>query len=206
MSRDKSGWEILGKRDNGSMKWLGQEIWLVHHESDPPGVTSEFQIILEDDYVQVVGCTDDGQAVLIIEDHVANGLDLLVVAGSIKEGQTPKQAADDEFSSETGWAVERFVYLGSHVPLTARLVSRTPGNDGAKRCHMFLALGLSPTSQRLEVTEKIRTVLVSWDTAVSTARTGENIPEIGLPIDDGGSRLILLLADGFLKANGLSHS
>ena len=199
MDRRKSGWEILEKRDNGSTPYLGQEIWVVHYKSDPPGMTSEFSIVLEDDYVQVIGYTDDGQAVLIVEDHVANGIDLLAVAGSIKEGQTPRQAADDEFSSETGWAAERFVYLGSHVPLTARLVSRTPGNNGAKRCHMFLALGLSPTSQRLEVTEKIRTVLVPWATAVHGARTGENVPDVKLPIDDSGSRLILLLADGFMK-------
>jgi 8-oxo-dGTP pyrophosphatase MutT (NUDIX family) len=199
MNRSESGWEILARRDSGSTPYLGQEIWTVHHKSDSPGVYHEFQIILGKDYVQVVGCTGDGQAVLIVEDHVANGIDLQVVAGGIKEGQTPNQAADDEFSSETGWIAGRFVYLGSHVPQTDRFVSCTLGNDGAKRCHMFLALDLSPTSQRLEVTEKIRTVLIPWGTAVSAARTGGIVPEIKLPIDDGGSRLILLLADGFLK-------
>jgi len=198
-NRDNSGWEILEKRDNGSTPYLGAEIWTVHHKSDPPEVTSEFSIIREPDYVQVVGRTDDGQAVLIEEDHVANGRDLQVTAGSIKEGQTPEQAAADEFSSETGWAAERFVYLGTHVPQTARVVSRTPGNNGAKRCHMFLALSLSPTHQSLEDTEKIKPVLIPWNVAVHAARTGDTVPDVGLPIDDGGSRLILLLADGFLK-------
>ena len=90
-NRDNSGWEILEKRDNGSTPYLGAEIWTVHHKSDPPEVTSEFSIIREPDYVQVVGRTDDGQAVLIEEDHVANGRISTSPPGVSKKDKRPSR-------------------------------------------------------------------------------------------------------------------
>lgn len=197
--RSQSGWQLVERIDNGSTSYLGNEIWMVQHHSYPAERVDDYSIQVGDDYVQVVGITATGRAVLIIQDRVANGPSLEVVAGGIKKGQTPEQAAREEFGDESGWKARKLVYLGSHVPQTDRIVSRTDGNNGAKRCHMFLALGLSPSAQKLESTEKIRPILVPWETALAAAETDDIVPPLPLPLEDTGSRIIILLADRYLK-------
>jgi len=198
-NRSQSKWEVLDQKDNGSTRWLGNETWYVRYPDYPPDRVDDYSIQLGNDYVQVAGITDDRQAVLIIEDRVANGPSLQVLAGSIEAGQTAEEAAKEEFVDESGWNAKLVIPLGSQVPQTDRIVSRTEGNLGAKTCFMFLALGLSFRGQNLMETEKIKTILVPWDVAVQAAWTGDVIPEAGLSIEDCGSRLALLLADKTIR-------
>lgn len=201
--RSRSGWAVLDVIDNGSTRFLGNETWLIRHRSYTANQVDEYSIQRGNDYVQVIGLTETGRAVLIIQDRVANGPSLEVVAGGIKKGQSAEQAAHAEFGDESGWKARELVYLGSHIPQTDRIVSRTYGNNGAKRCHMFLALGLSPSPQKLGSTEKIQPILVPWETAVVAAITDDPVAPLDLPLEDTGSRIIILLADRYLKENKL---
>ena len=197
--RNVSGWDVLEAIDNGSTKYLGNETWRIRHDSYPEGQVDDYSIQLGNDYVQVVGLTVNNEAVLIIQDRVANGPSLEVVAGGIKKGQTAEQAAHREFGEESGWRARELIYLGSDVPQTDRIVSRTEGNNGAKRCYMFLALGLSPTSQKLESTEKIQPILVPWEIAVAASWTDETVDPLPLPLEDKGSKEVVHFADRWLK-------
>ncbi|HSX58336.1 MAG TPA: NUDIX hydrolase [Candidatus Saccharimonadales bacterium] len=201
--RSKSEWEVLQRVDNGSTRFLGNEIWQIRHPSYPKEKVDDYSIQLGNDYVQVAGLTDEGLAVLVVQDRVANGPSLEVIAGGIDEEQTPREAALAEFEDESGWVAEELISFGTRVPQTDRIVSRTKGNNGAKRCHMFFAPKLSVGHQNLGPTEKIEPILIPWQVAVFAARTGEVIKEIGLPIEDLGSCLVLIYSDEIVKARHL---
>lgn len=199
MGRSMSGWEVCGKTPLWSTPWVSFEIWKVRHRTDHPGTVRDYAMVLAHDYVGVIGRTEAGQAILNIEDHVADGLDLQVVYGTIGKGEAPEEAALREFSEESPWHARQVIPLGTHIPHNDRIVSATEGNDGAKTCYMFLALGLTASQQHLEVSEKIHSILVPWDVAVHAAWTGEVIESAGPALTDTGSRLILLLADRYLR-------
>lgn len=160
-----------------------------------------FVVSHDPDYIQIVGITQEGQVVLIVQDHIAEGLSCQLIAGNTRGCATPEEAAKKELGEEGGWRAKTWVRLGEHVPQTDRIISATEGTDGAKRCTMFLALGLEPTAQKLEPTEKIQVRLVSPESAFTSALTGSPVPGIGLPIMDCGSRLALLLAQRYLLEN-----
>lgn len=201
--RSTSGWKVSKNQNNGTSRWLLNEIWTISHESKPEVVFDDYQIQGGNDYIQVVGVTEDYQTVLIIEDKVANGWSLQIVAGGIEPGQTPEEAAHREFKEESGWSAKHLVALGSQVPQTDRIISRTQGNNGAKTCYMFLATGLTPGEQSLGDGEKIKSILVPWSDAFSAALTGEVLPQAGLAMEDCGSRLAILVADSYLRKEWL---
>ena len=126
MSRTNTGWKVLGRTVIGSNPWVRSEVWQVRHSSFQPGRVEDYTIHCEYDYIQVVGYTKDGQAILITQDRVANGISLEAVAGGIGPGETPEQAAIREWLQESGWQCEELIFLRSSVPQTDRIVSRTP--------------------------------------------------------------------------------
>ncbi|TSC61726.1 MAG: hypothetical protein G01um1014106_711 [Parcubacteria group bacterium Gr01-1014_106] len=201
MSRKTSGWVVVGKKEILKTPYVSFEAWQVRHKTDASNTLRDFSMVLARDYIAVIGRTETGQAVLCIEDHVADGLDLQVACGAINKGETALAAAQREFGEESGWHAQQLIPLGAAIPQNDRIVSATEGNDGAKTCYMFLATGLTPDKQRLEPSEKIRPILVPWDEAVRAAWSGEVIGSAGLALTDMGSRLILLLADHALKSN-----
>lgn len=198
MGRSTSGWQVLERQPILTTPFVSFENWKVRHRTDPGETTRDFSMVLARDYIGVVARTEEGKVVLLVEDHVADGLDLQIVYGAIQRGETPEAAARRETGEEAGWRAHTLVSLGTHIPQNDRIVSATEGSDGAKTCYTFLALGVRPHRQRLEGSEKIRPVLVPWEQAVAAAYSGEVIPEVGLALTDTGSRLSLILADRFL--------
>lgn len=197
MPRITSGWRVVGEEpiaDNGFVRITQRVVRYGDGE-----VEYSFLVTHETDYILVVGLTDKGQAVLITQDQVAEGWSLQLIAGNTRGFATPLAAARAELGQEGGWCAKNWHYLGVHIPQTDRLISATPGTDGAKRCHMFLALGLTPTPQRLEPTEKLQVCLVPWQVVVDCAFSGHAVPGPGLPILDCGSRLAIVLADRYIN-------
>lgn len=203
MPRSQSQWRCLDQRELLTTHYLTIEEWSMRHAADAAAMRHAFTILRQRDYVQVAALTPAGQAVLILQDRVAEGPSLEVVAGHIEIGQTPEQAATQELADESGWHASELHYLGIHAPQTDRVVSATPGNDGAKRCHMFLARNVFKVSRAPEPGEKITPVLVPWHEAVSAAITGTTVAHVGLPIVDSGSRLILIVADAWRRSSAL---
>lgn len=193
MPRLTSGWQVVGETDVVSTRFLRVSNRVVRYGEDP--AEHHFTVSHDPDYIQVVALTASGRAVLIEQDHVAEGWSLQCIAGNTRGYASPQEAAQRELDQEGGWGAREWHQLGVHVPQMDRIISATPGTDGAKRCTMFLALGLSPTPQKLEPTEKLRVHLLPWETVVECALTGLPVPGVGLPILDCGSRLAIILAD-----------
>lgn len=198
MPRSRSGWRVVGEEpiaDNGFVRVTQRVVTYGEHPAE-----HGFLVTHEWDYIQVVALTAEGQAVLVEQDHVAEGWGLQLIAGNTRGFKNPQAAARAELGQEGGWRAKEWYELGVHVPQTDRIISATPGTEGAKRCTMFLALGLRPTPQRLGPTEKLKVHLLSWQVVVNCALTGQFVPEVGLPILDCGSRLAIILADRHLNA------
>lgn len=198
MPRSNSRWIVLSETDviNNPFVRVAERVVRWGEES----TEHRFTVYHDPDYIQVVALTTDGQAVLIAQDRVAEGWSLELIAGNTRGSASPQVAAVRELGEEGGWRAKHWCLLGTHVPQTDRIISATPGTDGAKRCTMFLATGLEPTAQRLDPQEKIRVHLVPKELAFQAAVTGDPVPDIGLPILDCGSRLALILAERFINA------
>lgn len=196
MPRANSRWRVVRETpvvDNGFVRVAER---VVTWGEDPQ--EHSFTVTHDPDYIQVVGITTGRQVVMIVQDHLAEGVVLQLIAGNTRGCRSSQEAAQKELGEEGGWRARRWHLLGTHVPQTDRIISATPGTDGAKRCTMYLATGLQPTDQRLEDTEKLQVHLVPLEVAFSAALTGNPVPDIGLPIMDCGSRLALILAERFL--------
>ncbi|MEK7540220.1 MAG: NUDIX hydrolase [Patescibacteria group bacterium] len=180
-----------------STRFLRVSDRVVRYGEDP--TEHHFTVSHDPDYIQVVALTAGDQAVLIKQDHVAEGWSLQLIAGNTRGFETPQAAARAELGQEGGWCAKDWHYLGVHVPQTDRIISATPGTDGAKRCHMFLARGLTPTPQRLEPTEQLQVHLVPWEVVLDCTFSGHPVPGTGLPILDCGSRLAIILADRYIN-------
>lgn len=196
MSRQHSGWEVLERRPAGLdaeiRKYVDVEMWSVRHRDGGPTIV--YTMILDVDYVQMIGLFPNGDLILVVEDKIAEGPCLQAAAGRINDGESPERAALREFVEETGYTPGRIVSLGRCIPQSDRLVSRTLGRDGAKVAHLFCALDLVPSVAGHEETEKIRSVQVPWRVALGAVLHDTPVPGVGLRIlETGTQRLILTL-------------
>lgn len=199
MSRDNSGWKLVEISPVASYFGRKVEYWGVRRANDPNSQTDRYLMLGERDYIIVAGVTHENKIVLIEEDKVAEGRSLQLIAGRVEDGEGPLETARREFVEESPWHAKQIVPLTSSVQRTDIGFSLTTGNNGAKRCYMFLAMELEPSSQQLEESEIITSHLVPLDIAHWCARTGQPVPEIGLPIEDISSCLCIIRAAHMLK-------
>lgn len=197
MSRQQSGWQVLRREvlapDAEWQRFVGIEVWTVEHRSGGGPLT--VPVLVDADFVQVIGIApDNGDLILVLEDKIAEGHSLEACTGGIKAGETPEQAAFREFDEETEWQPGRVIPIGVSVALSDRIVSRTPGNDGAKRAYMFFAIDCIPSPPQREPTEKIESVRVPWRLAFESILLNVPVPGVGYQIlSTGTQRMILTL-------------
>jgi 8-oxo-dGTP pyrophosphatase MutT (NUDIX family) len=145
-----------------------------------------------------MGVTEDKKVPVVLVDRPAAGWSLELPYGGQEKGQTPEQAAHDEFNQETPWLAETLHYLGPTAPQTDRLLSLTREGD-VKLAHMFLATGLTPAPQDLEPHEVVVPYLVDLDILAEVTLTGDPLPDIGLPMLDTASCLTVQRGAYLLK-------
>lgn len=194
MSRQQSSWEVLERRPIGldpvCRKYVDVEMWKVRKRDG--GSPFDYLVMLEPDYVHVLGIAPAGVLLLIVEDKIAGGPNVQAAAGNIHAGESPEDAARREFSEETGYDPERLVSLGPSAPQSHRLASRTSGNDGAKTAHLFVAFGFTVSTAQPEATESMRSVWVPWRIALDAVLNHTPVPGVGLPILDMGTQRLIL--------------
>lgn len=165
MPRTNSGWVVHSVSDYTPDHLRPYREFKVLNVSHAGTSSTDFAVISEYDYVRVVAVRIvDGvvHAVLKREDRVAEGYTIGCVAGAIFSNENPEAAAKRELEEETGWRCSQLVYLGMGIPQTAQIISRTAGNEGAKRVYGFLALELSPGVQQHDETEKLEIFETPW--------------------------------------------
>jgi ADP-ribose pyrophosphatase len=84
-------------------------------------------------------------------------------AGTLEHGEAPQSCAARELEEETGYKAGHIAPLGTFFTC--------PGIC-TEKMHAFVATELSPTAQRLEPSERIRTEIVTQEEAMNRVRDG----------------------------------
>jgi ADP-ribose pyrophosphatase len=147
------------------------------------GTIAEREVVVHRGAVALVPMVDARHVCLVRNHRHAIGQTLLEVpAGTIDEGETPEQTAARELAEETGYraASLRRVrdWFVSPGVMTERMV-------------LFFCEGLAPGPTRLQLDERLETVIVPWNEALAMARDGR--------ICDAKSILALLICDPMTK-------
>jgi len=133
------------------------------------------------DGVLVVPLTGDGHVLLAVERSPALDRDvLLLVGGSVEEGEPLEETANRELQEELGWRAERIDFLGELQPfkyLTARQ-------------YVFLARGLAPGKLEGDERHPIHIREVPQDALIQLCTGGE--------LHDAAAIAALFLAQHFL--------
>ena len=111
----------------------------------PNAVTLDMEIIRHPGAAAIVPVTADG-AVLLLKQyrHAVGGYIWEIPAGTLNAGEKPLACAKRELIEETGYAASRFEKLAEITPLPAY---------SDERIHLYLATGLAPAAQNLDVDE-----------------------------------------------------
>jgi ADP-ribose pyrophosphatase len=98
----------------------------------------------------IVPLTDRGEILMLHQfRHAAGGMLWEVPAGTLAPGEAPLACAHRELEEETGMGASEMLELGYILP--------APGYTD-ERIHLFLARGLAPATQKLDVDEVITEV------------------------------------------------
>ncbi|SHK87816.1 NUDIX hydrolase [Rhodothermus profundi] len=127
----------------------------------------DFYLLEAVDWVNVIPITPEGQIVFVRQyRYGTEAVSLEIPGGAVDpEDASPLEAARRELREETGYAAERFVYLGAVAPNPAILTNR---------CHTFLAENARPVGpQQLDDAEEIDVVLLSPSEIPERIRRGE---------------------------------
>jgi ADP-ribose pyrophosphatase len=130
-------------------------------QSPRTGKVHTFLVLDATDWVNVVPVTPEGKVVLIRQFRHGTGTFVLEVPGGMVDpaDQSPEEAARRELLEETGYAAERFHYLG--------FVHPNPAIQN-NRCHTFLAESVRRAqAQHLEGSEDIEVLEVPYDRIAS---------------------------------------
>jgi 8-oxo-dGTP pyrophosphatase MutT (NUDIX family) len=159
--------------------------WYVIRQDDlqlPDGSAGEYNVITKNDAVWVVPVLEDGQVVLIHNyRHTLGEWCWELPAGTIKDGQTPLQAAQAELHEEIGGE-------GGDWQLMIR--AATMNGLGSEIGHFYLASGITLGDCAHESTEVMTIHCVPLPVAIAMARNGD--------INDAQSIMALLLAEPLL--------
>lgn len=116
----------------------------------PSGVETDLEMIRHPGAAAIVPLTDRGEILLVHQfRHAAGGMLWEVPAGTLAPDEAPLACAHRELEEETGMSASEMVDLGHILP--------APGYTD-ERIHLFLARGLAPATQKLDVDEVITEV------------------------------------------------
>jgi ADP-ribose pyrophosphatase len=121
---------------------------------------------------------DDGSIALVRQwRYPLKRYSLEIAAGRIEPGHTPEQTAARELEEELGYRARELTKLCEfHI---------APGYC-EERLYVYLAKGLTESTQNLDDDEEVEVVRMAFDDALALVRSGE--------IDDAKSIITLLLA------------
>lgn len=116
----------------------------------PSGVETDLEMIRHPGAAAIVPLTDRGEILMLHQfRHAAGGMLWEVPAGTLAPGEAPLACAHRELEEETGMSAREMVDLGYILP--------APGYTD-ERIHLYLARGLAPATQKLDVDEVITEV------------------------------------------------
>lgn len=143
-------------------------------------------VLLHPGACAVVPLLDDGRVVMLRQYRYAVHRTLWEVpAGKIDPGEPLEQCAHRELEEETGYQAAQLISLGSIV--------MTPGFCD-ERIHLYLARGLRPGKQALEINETLQCLPMPFEEALALAENGE--------IDDAKTAVALLRARRQIETRG----
>ena len=129
------------------------------------GFITNIHILRHPGAAAVVPLTSSGKIILIYQYRHAVGENIWEIpAGTLDPGETPHECAQRELTEETGFSASSFKRLGDIVPVPA-------WSD--ERIHIFLATGLSASSQALEKDEQLEVHEIQWERAIEMIEKGD---------------------------------
>ena len=144
----------------------------------PDGGEGVYNVVHKNDAAWIVPVTAAGEIVLIYNyRHTLGEWCWELPAGSLKDGQTPLQAAQEELREEIGAETNDWRFL---------LKVSTMNGLGDEYAHVFLATGVTPGEPHREPMEIMTAHTVPLAEALAMAQRGE--------INDAVSVMALLLA------------
>jgi len=115
---------------------------------EPGGVRAQREVVCHPGSVVVIARVPDGRFVLVRQyRHAVRESLWELVAGGMKKGETPRQAARRELLEETGYLARRFKPLMEIYPSPGIL---------SERMHLVEASGLTPAQARPDEDERIK--------------------------------------------------
>ena len=123
------------------------------------------ELVVHPGGVCVVPVTDEGE-ILMVQQFRYPFQEVLteLPAGKLEFGEDHREAGLRELREETGMVCEKFEYLGVCYPSVAYLT---------EKIHMYLATGLSYTSQSLDEDEFLDVIKVKLEDAVQMVMDGK---------------------------------
>lgn len=164
-------WKVL------ESKYLHKEPWLTIREDKceiPNGsVVPKFYVIEYPEWVNAFCVTKEGQVLLVQQyRHGTESVAVELPGGVAEEGETMEEAVRREVMEETGYAFERFEYLGK--------ISANPSTT-SNYTHMFLAVeGEKVGEQDLDESEDVEVLLRSVDEVKEMMKQNQIIQSLHL--------------------------
>jgi ADP-ribose pyrophosphatase len=130
----------------------------------PDGAERHYDLVQHPDSVSIVPLTRDGQLILVSQQRLGAGKDLLEFpAGVMEAGEDPAACAERELREETGFAPGTLVKLGeAHL---------TPGYC-TELMHFYFAARLYPAPLKMDDDEALEVVFMNVSDALALARQG----------------------------------
>lgn len=157
------------------------------HVPGSDGMDHDYQIVRVTGAAVILPLLSADEVVLIENRRIPVGKTLLELpAGMIDPPEAPEQTAARELIEETGYSAGKLEHLLTFLT--------TPGFCD-ERMFAYLATDLVQGDQRLEPTEKIKPVVMSYDAALAAIGSGEII--------DAKTMVTLLHYDRFVRSGGV---
>lgn len=153
------------------------------HLGGPDGGRRDYLYLATPRAVFVVAVTGEGEVLLVRQyRHPVRDWTLEVPAGSVDDGESPREAAERELAEETGARGGEWIHLGTFFSSSAHLSLRSDA---------FLATNVSLGASHPDPDEEVVVVRIPTAEVLARARRGEMV--------EGQTALCLLLAAAHLE-------